>query len=128
MLSAARDPLGTQIGVIIFFSRQFFTFPPQKSLFPQTPTLFSHLSNYCFDKPLTYPSTLGGAYPNRRGAFHDEPYTLKCHVGKKRGDLEIMILLQGKSEKAGGKIYIPWCIFGENWNLEIREKKMQHGR
>ena len=35
--------------------------------------------------------------------FHDVPLTLKCHLGKKKGDLGKMCLLSEKSEKRWGK-------------------------
>ena len=35
--------------------------------------------------------------------FHDVPLTLKCHLGKKKGDLGKMRLLSEKSEKRWGK-------------------------
>ena len=56
-----------------FFFPTVFTFSPQKCLFPQTPSLFPHLSNYCSDKTLTYPSTVGGHILNAAARLKTYP-------------------------------------------------------
>ena len=81
----------------IFFPQALFTCSLQNSLFPQIPSV-----NIAPSKNLTYPSTLGGRCPKRRGALHDIPKTLKRHEGKRGGDLKNKCASCGEKEKPPG--------------------------
>ena len=48
--SQRRGLRGQRLEDDTFFPPLFFSFPPQKSHFPQTPLSLPHLSNYCSDK------------------------------------------------------------------------------
>ena len=56
-----------------FFPHCFYFFPSKLTFPPKPPLFFSISVNTALTKTLTYPSTLGEAYPKRRCALHDVP-------------------------------------------------------